>query len=205
MKVILTEKVRALGNIGEIVNVSPGFGRNYLIPNKFAVLADEGNKKAQAHFDRMLAKKVSQEREAALEAKKKIDALSLELIKRVGASGKLFGMVTTADLAKELETRGVTVEKRVITVDQPIKSLGQYEVKVKLFKDVEANFKVKVTLDPAQAEEMKKKQELAAKMKEQEKAEAQARAESGEDQKEEEAPLTEEQRLKAEADRLLRS
>jgi large subunit ribosomal protein L9 len=203
MKVILTEKVKALGNIGEVVRVSAGFGRNYLIPNKLAVLADEGNKKNQIHLEKMLAKKVAAEKNAALEAKKKIDSLSLEFVKRVGASGKLFGMVTNADLARELELRDVHVERRVITVDNPIKSLGSYDVKVKLFKDVEAQFKVKVTLDPEQAEEMKKKQELAAKKKEQDKAEAEARAASGEEAPQE-VELTEEQRLKAEADRLLR-
>lgn len=203
MKVILTEKVRALGNIGEIVNVSAGFGRNFLFPNRLAVLADAGNKAQQKHAEKMLAKKLGEEKLKATEAKKKIDGMTIELIKTVGASGKLFGTVTNADLAKELEGRGVIVERRMITVDTPIKALGSFEVKVKLFKDVEAQFKVKVSIDPQQAEEMKKKQELAAKKKEEDKARAAAQAASGEEA-EPVVELTEEQRLKAEADRLLR-
>lgn len=203
MKVILTEKVKALGNIGEMVNVSPGFGRNYLIPNSLAVLADASNKAQLAHHEKMLAKKVSEEKNKAEAAKKKIDGMTIEMIKTVGASGRLFGTVTNADLAKELEKKEVFVERRMITVDSPIKALGNYEVKVKLFKGVEASFKVKVAIDPAQAEELKKKQELAAKKKLEDKARAEAEAASGEE-KVEEAPKTEEQRLKEEADRLLR-
>lgn len=202
MKVILTEKVKSLGNVGEIVNVSPGFGRNYLIPNRFAVLADDSNKAELAHHQKALAKKVEAEKNAALDLKKKIDGLTFEMIKKVGGSGKLFGTVTSADLVKELEGKGVSIEKRLVSVENPIKSLGTHTVKVKLFSGVEAAFTVKVAMDPAQAEEIKKKQELAALKKE-----AQANAsESDENEKvEEKVELTEEQMLKAEADRLLRS
>lgn len=204
MKVILTEKVRALGNIGEIVNVSPGFGRNYLVPNRLAVLADEGSKKQQIHNEKMLAKKIAGEKQSALTAKTKIDGMTIEMIKKVGGSGKLFGTVTSADLAKELEKKEVFVEKRMITAENAIKSLGVFDVKVKLFKDVEAMFKVKVIIDPKQAEEMKIKQEEAAKKKAEDKAkEAQMIADGV--TAEPVVELTEEQRLKAEADRLLRS
>ncbi len=204
MKVILTEKVRALGNIGEIVNVSPGFGRNYLVPNRLAVLADEGSKKQQIHNEKMLAKKIAGEKQSALNAKAKIDGMTIEMIKKVGGSGKLFGTVTSADLAKELEKKEVFVEKRMITAENAIKSLGVFDVKVKLFKDVEAMFKVKVVIDPKQAEEMKLKQEEAAKKKAEDKAkEAQMLADGV--TAEPVVELTEEQRLKAEADRLLRS
>lgn len=211
MKVILTERVKSLGSVGEIVNVSAGYGRNYLMPNRFAVLADAGNKKQLAHQEKALAKKMADEKAAAESLKSKVDGLNLEFVKRVSGSGKLFGTVTNADLAKELENKGFDVEKRQITVENPIKSLGDYNVKVKLFKDVEAEFTVKVSMDPVQAEEMKKKQELAAKKKEAQAAEAERKAaegegeESSEEKTEEEAPMTEEQKLKAEADRLLRS
>lgn len=201
MKVILTEKVKSLGSVGEIVNVSAGFGRNYLIPNRFAVLADDSNKAELAHHQKALAKKMDAEKNEALDLKKKIDGLTFEMIKKVGGSGKLFGTVTSADLVKELEGKGVTVEKRVISIENPIKSLGTHAVKVKLFSGVEAAFTVKVSMDPAQAEEIKKKQELAALRKE-----AQANASETESETvEEKVELTEEQMLKAEADRLLRS
>ena len=150
MKVILTERVKALGNIGEIVNVSPGHARNYLIPNKKAKLADEGNEKQMKDYQKM---------------PDKISGLTVNLVKKIGGNGRLFGTVTNSELAKELEKLGAAVERRLITIEEPIKTLGDYEITAKLFKGVEATFKVKVEIDPKQAEEMKKKQEAAAKKK----------------------------------------
>jgi large subunit ribosomal protein L9 len=162
MKVILTDRVKTLGNTGEVVNVSEGYARNFLIPNKLAKLADEGNSKQMADYQKMLAKKVAEEKSAAEATAKEINKLSISLTKKVGGNGKLFGTVTNTELAKELEKHNIVVERRLISVDTPIKSLGDFEVPVKLFKDVEATLKVKVEIDPAQAEEMKKKQEAAA-------------------------------------------
>jgi large subunit ribosomal protein L9 len=161
MKVILTEKVTTLGNIGEIVNVSAGYARNFLVPNRLAMVADDANKKLLAAQQKSLAKKIQAEKAAALEIKKKIEGLTLELIKKVGASGKLFGTVTNAELSKELEAKGFTVERRLIHLESPIKGLGTFNVKAKLFADVEAVFKVKVSIDPNQAVELKKAQEEA--------------------------------------------
>lgn len=163
MKVILTDKVKSLGNIGEIVNVSQGFARNYLIPNKLAKLADEGNAKQMADYQKMLAKKVAEEKAAAEELAKKVSGITVSLVKKIGGNGRLFGTVTNSELSRELEKQGAIVERRLINVDTPIKTLGEYEMTAKLFKGVEATFKVKVEIDPKQAEEMKKKQEAAAK------------------------------------------
>lgn len=165
MKVILTERVKALGNIGEIVNVSPGHARNYLIPNKKAKLADEGNEKQMKDYQKMLEKKVEEEKSAAQALADKISGLTVNLVKKIGGNGRLFGTVTNSELAKELEKLGAAVERRLITIEEPIKTLGDYEITAKLFKGVEATFKVKVEIDPKQAEEMKKKQEAAAKKK----------------------------------------
>lgn len=165
MKVILTNKVKSLGNIGEIVNVSQGFARNYLIPNRLAKLADEGNAKQMADYQKMLAKKVAEEKAAAEEVAKKLSGLTVNLTKKIGGSGKLFGTVTNGELAKELEKLGVAVERRLITIENPIKSLGQFDIVAKLFKGVEATFKVNVEIDPKQAEEMAKKQKAAAEKK----------------------------------------
>jgi large subunit ribosomal protein L9 len=162
MKVILTEKVSTLGNVGEIVNVSAGFGRNYLIPSKKAVLADEGNKKVLDNEQKRLAKKVAEQVGEAQALKAKLDGVTLELVKKVGGNGSLFGTVTTGEIAKELANNGIEIERRIIHMDNSIKNLGSYEVKAKLFKDVEAIFKVKIEMDPKQAEELKKKQETAA-------------------------------------------
>lgn len=204
MKVILTEKVPTLGNIGEIVNVSAGHARNYLVPNGFAMVADEGNKNLLAAQQKSLAKKIKGQKDAALELKKKIEGTTIELIKKVGASGKLFGTVTNAELSKELEGRGLTVERRLIHLESPIKGLGIFNAKAKIFQDVEATFKVKVSIDPKQAEELKKNQEEALKAAEaRKKAAAEAKA-SGETATPA-AEMTEEQRLKAEVDKLLRS
>lgn len=204
MKVILTEKVPTLGNIGEIVNVSAGHARNYLVPNGFAMVADEGNKNLLAAQQKSLAKKIQGQKDVALELKKKIEGTTVELIKKVGASGKLFGTVTNAELSKELETLGVVVERRLIHLESPIKGLGVFNAKAKIFQDVEATFKVKVSIDPKQAEELKKNQEEALKAAEaRKKAAAEAKA-SGETAAPA-AEITEEQRLKAEVDKLLRS
>lgn len=165
MKVILTERVKTLGNIGEIVSVSQGFARNYLIPNKLAKLADEANAKQMGDYQRMLAKKVAEEKALAEELAKKVSGLTINLIKRIGGNGKLFGTVTNSELSSELEKLGVSVERRLITIENPIKSLGEFSIVAKLFKGVEATFKVKVEMDPKQAEEMKKKQEAAEKKK----------------------------------------
>ena len=204
MKVILTEKVPALGNIGEIVNVSAGHARNYLVPNGFAMVADDSNKKLLAAQQKSLGKKIQAQKDAANEIKKQIEGITLELIKKVGASGKLFGTVTNAELSKELETRGLHVERRLIHLDAPIKGLGIFTAKAKIFQDIEATFKIKVVIDPKQAEELKVAQEEALKNAEaRKKAAAEAKA-NGESETPV-AEMTEDQRLKMEVDKLLRS
>ncbi len=204
MKVILTEKVPTLGNIGEIVNVSAGHARNFLVPNGLAMVADDSNKKLLVAQQKSLAKKIQAQKDAALELKKTVEGTTIELIKKVGASGKLFGTVTNAELSKELENRGIVVERRLIHLESPIKGLGIFNAKAKIFQDVEATFKVKISIDPKQAEELKKNQEEALKAAEaRKKAAAEAKL-SGETAAPA-AELTEEQRLKAEVDKLLRS
>lgn len=204
MKVILTEKVPALGNIGEIVNVSAGHARNYLVPNGFAMVADDSNKKLLAAQQKSLGKKIQGQKDEANEIKKKIEGMTLELIKKVGASGKLFGTVTNAELSKELENRGVNVERRLIHLESPIKGLGTFTAKAKIFQDVEATFKVKVSIDPKQAEELKLAQEEALKNAEARKKAA-AEAKANGDAAVPVAEMTEDQRLKMEVDKLLRS
>ena len=204
MKVILTEKVPALGNIGEIVNVSAGHARNYLVPNGFAMVADDSNKKLLAAQQKSLGKKIQAQKDAANEIKKQIEGITLELIKKVGASGKLFGTVTNAELSKELETRGLVVERRLIHLDAPIKGLGIFTAKAKIFQDIEATFKIKVIIDPKQAEELKVAKEEALKNAEIRKkaaAEAKANGESATPV----AEMSEDQRLQMEVDKLLRS
>lgn len=203
MKVILTEKVATLGNVGDVVNVSNGYARNFLFPKKFASIFDESNQKLLNAQKRALAKKIDAQKASAVEMKKKVEGMTLELIKRVGANGKLFGTVTTSELSKELESKGIHVERRLLVLENQIKGLGTFNVKAKLFHDVEANFKVKVAIDPKQAEELKKAQEEAVKAAEaRKKAQADDSANSDKNVKAED--MTEEQRIKAEVDKLLR-
>jgi large subunit ribosomal protein L9 len=174
MKVILTERVKSLGSVGEIVNVSQGYARNYLIPNSLAILADEGNTKQINDYQKMLAKKVEEEKKAAEDVAGKLKSTTLTLVKKVGGNGRLFGTVTNAELSKELSKAGLEVERRLIHIETPIKTTGEYEISVKLFKGVEATFKVNIEMDPKQAAEMKKKQEAAAKKKASKSTEAKA-------------------------------
>lgn len=201
MRVILTEKVPALGNVGEIVKVSAGHARNYLLPNRLAILADEKNKKVLADQQRRLQKKVDEAKNAAVEVKNKIEGISIELTKKVGGSGKLFGTVTNTELAAELAKLDIEVERRLIIIDEPIKQTGSFEVKVKLFKEVDATLKVNVTMDPKQIEEMKKKQEEAErKAKKAKEAKAQAAEAGTEDATGPEAEASEEGEAKDETE-----
>lgn len=180
MKVILLEKVKNLGNIGQIVTVAEGFARNFLMPRKLALVADEKNSNVLKDRQKALSKKIAAEQAGALTIKSKLDGLTLEMIKKVGQNGKLFGSVTTLDISKELETKGIHVERRAISVDGTIKSMGTYDCKARLFgNDVVANFKLKIMIDPVQAEELKKAQAEAAKRnadKKKAKADAEAAA-----------------------------
>jgi large subunit ribosomal protein L9 len=163
MKVILTENVKSLGSVGEIVNVSEGHARNYLVPNSLAMLADASNTKQMEDYQKRLAKKVEEAKKAAEATASKLNGMTVELIKKVGGNGRLFGTVTNTELASELAKQGLEIERRQITIEDPIKNLGTYEIKANLFKGVEATFKVKVDMSAKQAEEMKKKQAAAEK------------------------------------------
>ena len=203
MKVILTEKIPALGNIGEVVVVSPGYARNFLVPQKKAVVLDEGSMGVLQGQRRALGKKIQAEKDLALETKTKLDGMTLEFVRRVGANGKLFGSVTTSELTKELLARGIEIERKNLHLEIPIKAVGMFKVKARLFSDVETDFNVKVEMEPAQVEEIKKRQLLAATRKkdqgdmkmEIEKSEISIPV----------AELSEEEKLKKEADMILRS
>ncbi|MCY4643577.1 MAG: 50S ribosomal protein L9 [Bacteriovoracales bacterium] len=182
MKVILTEKVKSLGNIGEIVNVSAGYARNFLLPKSLAVFADEKNQKVLENQKRALRKKIDEQKEKALDTKKKLDGLEIQLVKKVGANGKLFGTVTTLEISQELSRRELDVEKRLLIIESPIKAVGSFPIKAKLFQDIVSEFQVKVEMDPKQLEELQKK----AKAKPKAKAKTKEKEEEGEKEKEEE-------------------
>ena len=142
MEVILRQAVDNLGHPGDIVNVSAGFARNYLLPRGFAYEATAGNKKRMEQERERLEAAESSRREAAEEIAKKLEPVSLTFSARVGEEGKLFGWVTTADIAHQLEAQGFKIEKRQIDLHEPIKALGVYRVPIRVHADVRAEIKV---------------------------------------------------------------
>ena len=206
MKVILTEKIPALGNVGEVVTVSPGYARNFLVPQKKAVVVDESSMGLLKGQRRALSRKIQEEKDLAVEVKTKLDGVTLEFIRRVGANGKLFGSVTTGELSKELLKRGIEVERRSLHLDVPIKTTGTFKAKVKLFSDIETDFSVKVEMDPAQAEEIKKRQLLASKKKEEGGADGKKKDEAKKIEVEAMPipEMSEDEKLRREADMILR-
>jgi large subunit ribosomal protein L9 len=141
MQVILTKDVPNLGKAGELVNVKPGFGRNYLVPQGFAVSATAANVHRLEHDKRVIAKKVAKAQAAAQSTAEKINLITLQFDRAVGDDDKMFGSVTTRDIADKLAKAGVELDHRSIQLDQPVKALGKYEAAVKLEAGVTANVK----------------------------------------------------------------
>jgi len=147
MQVILREDVDNLGKIGDLVKVKPGYARNFLVPSKKAIEATPKNLKAMEHAKKMVADRVRKlKKEAAADAEN-IKALSLTIRAKVGEEGKLFGSVTSMDIAEAAKAQGVVIDKRKIALEEPIKRLGDFTVTVKLPADVTANLKVTVVAE----------------------------------------------------------
>ena len=142
MEVILRQTVEKLGNPGDIVSVSNGYARNFLLPRGVAYEATEGNKKRIAQEKARLEAAEGQRRETAQEFAKRLEDVSITFAARVGEEGKLFGSVTGADIAQQLELQGHHIEKRQIELHEPIKALGVYRVPIKLHADVKPEIKV---------------------------------------------------------------
>jgi large subunit ribosomal protein L9 len=144
MKVILNENVEGLGNIGDLVNVKPGYARNFLLPRKMAVVADEKNVKEFEHQKRQAERKLERATKEAELVKDRIEKVSCVVSHRAGEEGKLFGSVTNIELAEKLAEAGVEIERKNIVLAEPIKTLGEHEVPVKLDAGVTATLKVVV-------------------------------------------------------------
>ncbi len=144
MEVILRTYVENLGNRGEIVKVAAGYARNYLLPRKLALAVTEANKR-QIERERAVAEaRDAEERSGAEAVAQRIAALEIEIARRVGENNTMYGSVTTADIAAALHAKGFDVEKRKITLHDPIKAVGEHVVPVKIHRDVTAQVKVKV-------------------------------------------------------------
>ena len=142
MDVILRHAVENLGKPGDVVKVKNGYGRNYLLPHNLAYEATPGNLKRIQQERARLEAAEGQRRGAAQDIATKIEQVSLTFSARVGEEGKLFGSVTTADIAQQLEQQGFHIEKRQIDLHEPIKSLGVYRVPVRLHADVKPEIRV---------------------------------------------------------------
>lgn len=142
MKVILREDVANLGTAGNIVQVSDGYARNYLIPRNFAVPATGNNLKTFEHEKRVLESRRAKRKKEAEAMKAKLERISCSISKKVGDQDKLFGSVTTQDIEKAFNAEGFTIDKKDILLAEPIKALGVYTVPIRVFDDVVANTKV---------------------------------------------------------------
>lgn len=142
MEIILRKDVENLGSIGETVNVKNGYARNYLIPRNLAYIATEGARKRIELEKRQYAKQVAKEKEGAELLAEQLSELQISIPMKVGEEGKLYGSVTPQMIAQELSIRGYDIDRRSIVIDDPIKSLGVFDVKVKLHPEVTGTLKI---------------------------------------------------------------
>ena len=150
MEVLLNEDVDNLGHRGQVVRVRAGYGRNYLLPQGLAIEASAGNKRKIDEQRRVLAKRENRERTSAAKQGESMSGLQVVFERKVGEHGLLYGSVTTLDIAEALKERGFTIERRRISLKDPIKEVGEYEVTVKLHRDVAPVIKVAVRKEGAQ-------------------------------------------------------
>ena len=144
MKIILLQTYENLGKVGEIVNVKPGFARNYLIPNKIASLATAQNIKALEVFLKAQETKEAKNRVNLEALSKKLNSLTLKFEVQVGEDEKLFGSVTSQMISDELSNKGYTIDKKEIQLEDSIKELGNYKIEINLGYELETKIKVKV-------------------------------------------------------------
>jgi len=144
MKVILKEDVKGLGHMGDVVNTSDGYARNYLLPKNLAAEASTKNIKELEHTKKLIMEKAAKIGDASRASAGKLAALTLVIKAKVGEEEKLFGSVTSMDIAEALAAQGFEIDKKKIHIDEPIKRIGEYVVHVKIHPEVSAPVKVHV-------------------------------------------------------------
>ena len=142
MEVILKEDVAKLGSRGDVVKVAEGYGRNYLLPRKLAIQANKGNKAVIEQMKAASVRRSAKEKGQAEELAKQFDGVSVSFQRRIGENDQLFGSVTSSDIAEALAKKGFDVDRRKIQLHEPLKTIGEFTVPIKLHKDVTAHFKV---------------------------------------------------------------
>jgi len=144
MKVILKDDVKKVGKMGDIVKVADGYARNFLIPKGLAVEANTKNIKSIEHEKRVIQEKAKQIKNSAKKMSDRIASMTLVIKANAGEEEKLFGSVTTMDIAEALKNEGIEIDKKKISLDEPIKRLGTYSVNIKVHHDITTNVMVQV-------------------------------------------------------------
>jgi large subunit ribosomal protein L9 len=144
MKVILREDVYNLGNSGEVVSVKNGYARNFLLPRNLAMLASAANVAQLEHEKKVIELRQAKMKGVAQEQAKKFEALKLKITRKVGSEDKLYGSVTALDIAEALAASGNKIDRRLIHMTEPIRTLGEHKVELRLHSEVRANISVEV-------------------------------------------------------------
>ncbi|MCH6200030.1 50S ribosomal protein L9 [Aquiflexum sp. LQ15W] len=147
MEVILKTDIKGLGYKNDMVEVKPGYGRNYLIPQGFAVLATGSNKKILAENVKQAAHKAEKIKTAAEELASKLAEMTLEIKAKIGESGKIFGKVTTLQISDALATKGVDIDRKKISINVPVQGAGEFEAEVDLHREVKSSVKFVVVAE----------------------------------------------------------
>ena len=147
MEVILKTDIKGLGYKNDMVEVKPGYGRNYLIPQGFAVLATGSNKKILAENVKQAAHKAEKIKTAAEELGAKLAEMTLEIKAKIGESGKIFGKVTTLQISDALATQGIDIDRKKISINVPVQGAGEFEAEVDLHREVKSQVKFVVVAE----------------------------------------------------------
>ena len=147
MEVILKEDVQKLGHRGDVVKVADGYGRNFLLPRKLAIEATPANRAVIEQMKAAAVRRTAKEKSDAEALAKQFVAVHLTFLRKVGERDHLFGSVTAADITQEMEARGFNIDRRKIQLDEPLKTLGDFDVEIKLHRDVAAPIKVTIKAD----------------------------------------------------------
>ncbi|MEQ1493046.1 MAG: 50S ribosomal protein L9 [Terricaulis sp.] len=176
MQVILLERVENLGGIGDEVKVRDGFARNFLLPGKKALRANDANRKIFEGRRAELEARNAEAKAAAEKASGKIDGASYVLIRSAGEGGQLYGSVSSRDVADEILKSGAKIDRNAVVLDKPIKTVGVYDVRVRLHADVSATVKVNVARSADEADRQAKGENVITAALEAERADAEAAA-----------------------------
>lgn len=145
--VILREDVAKLGSAGDLVSVKPGYARNYLVPGGMAILATHANVKALEHNKRVISEKLAKDLKDLRATSHKLKSMVIEVKRRAGEDGKLFGSVTTQNIAELIAEKGMKIDRRKIVLPESIKEVGEHTIGIKLHSDIDTSVKLIVSLE----------------------------------------------------------